>query len=304
MHNLIVIAGPTAIGKSSTAIELAKKINAQIISVDCYQCYKYMDIGTAKATEEQLNKVKHFMVSEYEPTESLSVFEYAQKSKEIIKERIKHNDIILVGGSGLYIDSIVFDNYNFDECSTDTSYRTFLQKYAEENGKSALYEKLCEIDPDYAQTTHCNNIKRVIRALEYYHTTGKKMSENKTQRKLYYDNTKYFVLSLDRAILYPRINLRVDEMMDSGLLEEVKYLYEKYSECATQAFKAIGYAELISYLKGEISLENAVELIKQHTRNYAKRQYTWFRANNFARFVTLDGDENASDIANIIYGEL
>lgn len=304
MHKLIVIAGPTAIGKSSSAIELAKKLKAEILSVDCYQCYRYMDIGTAKATKEQLNSVKHYMVNEYEPTEALSVSEYAKKSKQIIDERIQHNDLILVGGSGLYIDGIVFDNYNFDDNSTDDDYRIFLQNYLSQNGKDALFSKLVSVDPEYAQITHCNNTKRVIRALEYYHTTGKKMSDNKPLRKWYYENTNYFVLSLNRDVLYPRIDMRVDEMLNSGLLNEVKELYSKYGESASQSFKAIGYSELIEYFNGEISYETAVELIKQHTRNYAKRQYTWFRRNPFSHWIELDGSESATDIANRIYGEI
>lgn len=298
--NTVVIAGPTAVGKSSAAIELSAFLNAQIVSADSYQCYKYMDIGTAKPTEEEQKKVKHYMIDVYYPNEKISVFDFAKDARENISKVTDKNNAIIVGGSGLYIDSIVFQNYNFKTQTVDFEYRAYLQNLASENGGDVLFKMLEEVDPEYALTTHKNNIKRIIRALEYYHSSKEKMSENKPDKKFVYENTSYFVLNMERDKLYSRINDRVDIMMQNGLLDEVSFLYSKYGDYAQNAFKAIGYAELISYIKGETNLSTAVELIKQHSRNYAKRQYTWFRRNKEACWIDVDDNDTGITVAKKI----
>lgn len=298
--NIVVIAGPTAVGKSSTAIELSKKINAEIVSADSFQCYKYMDIGTAKPTRAELEKVRHHMIDVYMPNESPGVFDYASDAKAIIEKKLAEKNIILVGGSGLYIDSIIFQNYNFEEATVDAEYRKKLQKIADECGGNVLFEMLEKCDPEYAKLTHRNNVKRVIRALEFFYSSGKRMSENKPEKKFAYKNTSYFVLGMDRNILYDRINKRVDEMMENGLVDEVSALYNEFGESASDAFKAIGYAELIAYIKGETDLYSAAELIKQHSRNYAKRQYTWFRRNPEAIWINVEESDSSETIAKKI----
>ncbi len=298
--NVIVIAGPTAVGKSSTAIALSRLINAEIVSADSFQCYKYMDIGTAKPTKAELAEAQHHMIDSYMPNEALSVFEFAKAAKSVIKKRLREKNIILVGGSGLYIDSIIFQNYNFEEKTVDNEYRESLQRIAAANGEDVLFKMLEERDPEYAKLTHRNNTKRIIRALEFYHSSGKKMSENRCEKKFVYPNTSYFVLGMDRNILYNRINARVDKMMADGLLDEVASLYSGFGESAANAFKAIGYAELISYIKGEADLLSATNLIKQHSRNYAKRQYTWFRKNSEAVWIEVDENYTSEKIAKKI----
>ena len=301
MRSLTVIAGPTAVGKSASSVIVAKKSSSVIVSADAFQCYRKMDIGTAKSTASEMGGVPHHMIDVYEPTRRVSVSDYASDAIKVLDGLGEDESAVIAGGSGLYIDSIVFSSYSFEGGEPDEDYRSELRDYARQNGNESLWERLKETDPAYAALTHPNNVKRVIRALEYHHSTGMRMSEQKRERTFRYPSSRYFVLELDREHLYPRIDERVDRMMDAGLLEEVRSLYEYCGyDRDLPSLKAIGYSELISYLEGETDLENAVELIKRHSRNYAKRQYTWFRADPLCEWITLREDMGPSDIAELI----
>ncbi len=277
--NVIVIAGPTACGKTALAMEVAKLMNCDIVSVDSVQCYKYFDIGSAKPTREMLRQVKHYMIDEYSPEQEVNVYDYSQKAVDYIRNILAEGkSAVLCGGSGLYIDSIVYDSYNFN-ATEDESYRIELCKEADTFGAAYLYDKLLSIDPEYAAKTHKNNVKRVIRALEYYHVSNKKMSDNVQEKHFRFPKTYYFALNSERNELYKRIDERVDEMLQNGMKEETQYLYDKYYKTNCGVFNSIGYKEFVDVFAGRMSIEQAVNLIKQHSRNYAKRQYTWFRAN-------------------------
>ncbi|MBR2781323.1 MAG: tRNA (adenosine(37)-N6)-dimethylallyltransferase MiaA [Eubacteriaceae bacterium] len=301
MKSLTVIAGPTAVGKSASSVIVAQKSSSVIVSADAYQCYRKMDIGTAKSTAEEMGGVPHRMIDIYEPTSRISVSDYAADAVKILDSLGEDESAVVVGGSGLYIDSIVFSSYSFEAGEPNEAYRSELRDYAVQNGNERLWERLRQTDPAYAQITHPNNVKRIIRALEFHHATGMRMSEQKKERTFRYPSTRYFVLDLDRAFLYPRIDERVDRMMEAGLLEEVRDLYEYCGyDRSLPSLKAIGYSEIISFLEGERDLESAVELIKQHSRNYAKRQYTWFRADPLCEWIGLSPQMGPEDIADII----
>lgn len=275
-----VIGGPTGVGKTSISIKLAKQINGEIISADSMQIYKCMDIGTAKVTEAEAEGVKHHLIDIREINEEYSVAEFSQDAREIIKDIIsrgKHP--IIVGGTGLYLNSLIY-GINFEE-NIDLEFRNKLEKEIEGNPKKLeeLYSKLKEIDIETAEKISSIDSRRIIRALEIFETTGKTKSivEKENREKL--DDLKFqlFVLNMDRDDLYHRINVRVDKMLEEGLLEEVKNLEGKFSKTSAQA---IGYKEVVSYLQNEIDYKEMVEIIKQRSRNYAKRQFTWFRKNN------------------------
>ncbi|MBO4360967.1 MAG: tRNA (adenosine(37)-N6)-dimethylallyltransferase MiaA [Eubacteriaceae bacterium] len=301
MRSLYVIAGPTAVGKSASSVILARGTDSVIVSADAYQCYRRMDIGTAKSTLNEMGGVPHYMIDVYEPTESIRVSRYASDASGILGSLGEEGRAVIVGGSGLYIDSIVFSSYSFEGGEPDEAYRDKLREYAAQEGNERLWERLKEADPEYAALTHPNNVKRVIRALEYHHSTGEKMSCRKKERVFRYPGTRYFVLDLDRQYLYPRIDERVDRMLSSGLVEEVRTVYEYCGyDRSLPSLKAIGYSEIIAYLEGETSLDYAVELVKQHSRNYAKRQYTWFRSDPLCEWITLTPDMGAQDIAELI----
>lgn len=301
MKSLTVIAGPTAVGKSACAVKLAKMNPSVIVSADAYQCYRMMDIGTAKTTPGEMEGIPHRMIDVYDPRELISVSDYAADAVGILDGLGSDEAAILVGGSGLYIDSIVFSSYSFEGGEPDDEYRSALGDYARQRGNESLWELLREKDPEYAASTHPNNVKRVIRALEFFRSTGMKMSSQKRERTFRYPATRYFVLELDRQYLYPRIDERVERMLEAGLAEEVKSLYEYCGhDRSLPSMKAIGYSEIISYLEGEISFETAVELIKQHSRNYAKRQYTWFRSDPLCEWISLEADMDAGDITQLI----
>lgn len=277
MKKVLAIVGPTAVGKTSLSIELAKTFPAEIISGDSMQVYRGMDIGTGKATMEEMGDIPHYMLDIKNPDEDFSVAEFkshVQRHIEDISERGKTP--IIVGGTGLYIRSVLYD-YDFTERKRDAELTKRLEKFVHENGVIPLYEKLTKIDSEQAKKIHPNNYRRVIRALEVYETTGLTMSEYHAQQKNepLYD---YLIIGLemDRTILYKKINERVDEMIASGLVEEVTNLYNAGLENA-QAMKAIGYKEIIPYIKGELTLDESIQLLKRNTRRYAKRQFTWFK---------------------------
>lgn len=276
---LIILTGPTAAGKTSLSIELAKSIGGEIISADSMQVYKKMDIGTAKIRPEEMQGVPHYLIDELDPSEEFNVVSFVEKSKEAMKKIYAAGHIpIIVGGTGFYIQALLYD-IDFSQHEEKESYRKELEQLAIEKGKEYLYEILKKKDPEYAQLVHFNNVKKVIRALEYYKETGQKLSEhNKEQRQKESPyNFAYFVLYHDRDILYDRINQRVDSMMEQGLLFEVKKLVEEGYTKNLVSMQGLGYKEFFDYFDGRMTLEETVEKIKRDTRHFAKRQLTWFR---------------------------
>lgn len=291
---LILIAGPTASGKTKTSVLLAKAIGGEIISADSMQIYKGMDIGTAKVTPEEMEGVPHFMIDEWEADFPCNVATFKEKVKCYIEAIYQRGHIpIIVGGTGFYINAILYDT-NFEETDADTVYREALLERAQKEGAKALHDELRLVDPISAEAIHPNNVKRIIRALEYYKETGipisshnAKEKEKRKQDESPYDYT-FFVLTMERQLLYDRINKRIDQMMEMGLLEEVKYFYENgYSE-KLPSMKAIGYKEFFPYFKGQADLESCIENLKQNTRHYAKRQLTWFRNQTSPIFIEVD----------------
>ena len=276
---LIVIGGPTACGQTGFSIKLAKEIGGEIISADSMQVYRYMDIGTAKVTPEEADGVPHYLIDEFDPDEEYNVMLFQQKAKAYMEQIWAKGKVpILVGGTGFYINALLYDN-DFTETDNDTSYREECYRLAQEQGPEVLYERLKEIDPEYAAIMHANNVKRVTRALEYHYLTGQKFSEHNAEQKE--KETPYdaavIILSMDREKLYERIELRIDIMMEQGLLEEVKGLLEKGYTPELVSMQGIGYKEFIPYFNGECTLEEAVTQLKTNTRRFAKRQLTWFR---------------------------
>ena len=275
---LIVIAGPTACGKTDISIDLAEKIGGEIISGDSMQVYKYMDIGTAKATKEEMRGIPHYLVDELYPDEEYNVMLFQQNAKQYMEGIYSRGHIpIIVGGTGFYINALVYDN-DFSE-EEESEIRKELYAVAENEGAEKLHAMLAEVDPEYAANIHHNNVKRVARALEYYRLTGEKMSEhnkNAKEKETPY-NLAFFVLNMDREKLYERINLRVDIMINNGLEQEVRKLIEMGYSPELVSMQGLGYKEFIPYFNGEISLEQVVDDIKKYTRRFAKRQLTWFR---------------------------
>ena len=298
---LVVVAGPTASGKTRLAIELSKLINGEIVSADSMQIYKYMDIGSAKPTAEERSEVRHHLIDFLEPEEEFSVADYTEKAHEVMSQITASGKMpVMCGGTGLYISSVVND-VTFGQTDADYSMRTELQKYAEKNGNEALLKMLGEFDPVSAERLHPNNLRRIIRAIEFYKVTGTAISEHQEMTKQCesrYDPVM-FCINHDRRKLYERINSRVDMMLEEGLLDEVKALMDMGYTKALNSMKAIGYKELIDYFNGETTLDAAVELIKQSSRRYAKRQLTWFRRDE--RIIWLDSE---SDILNEAYKEV
>ena len=277
---ILALVGPTAVGKSSLAIRLAKELNAEIISCDSMQIYRGMDIGTAKATKEEMDGVRHHLIDILDPDESFSCADYASLAKEAIKDISSRGKLpIFCGGTGLYLDSVI-KIPSFCDTAKDASYRNELEKFALENGNSALHAMLADIDPESALSTHENNVKRVIRALEIYKCTGVTKSEWDRRSRLTpppYDAQVFFLTYENKDLLYKRIEERVDIMLDTGLLDEARALYERGALSADKtASGAIGYKEFIPYFKNESSLEECIAALKLSTRHYAKRQLTWF----------------------------
>jgi len=289
---LIILTGPTSVGKTGLSIRLAKAVNGEIISADSMQVYKGMDIGTAKITKDEMNGVKHYLIDCLDPDETLSVALFQKLAKEAMEEIYEKGKIpVIVGGTAFYIQALLYDIDFNEEDEDDNSYRNELYQIAEtEEGKISLHNQLREIDPEYAQSVHYNNAKRVIRALEYFEHTKEKFSVyNKKQKEKssQYDFC-YFVLNDKRESLYANINKRVDIMMEMGLLEEVKSIYEKNYDKNLTAMQAVGYKELFAYFDKEATLEEAVDMIKQNTRHLAKRQLTWFRKERDVIWVNKD----------------
>lgn len=279
MKPLVILAGPTAVGKTELSIRLAKRINGAIISADSMQVYKYMDIGSAKIMPDEMEGVKHYLIDELDPSDEFNIVRFQQMAKDALKEIYANGQIpIVAGGTGFYIQALLYD-IDFTHQDSDEAFRKEMADYAAEYGAEALHEKLKEIDPVSYKTIHENNTKRVIRALEYYRMTGQPISAHNEQehQKVSPYNFAYFVLTDDRKHLYDRIDYRVDLMMKKGLVDEVKNLYDMGYHKDMVSMQGLGYKELLSYLDGECSLEEAVYIIKRETRHFAKRQLTWFR---------------------------
>lgn len=290
-NKLIAVAGPTASGKTALAVELAKKLDGEVVSCDSMQIYRHMNIGTAKPTEEEKCGVVHHMIDIIEPWESYSVAAYVENARGCIDDILKRGKIpILAGGTGLYMDSVL-KNTSFTEFETDMDYRRQLQQMAETKGELAVHNMLKEKDPEAAEKIHPNNVKRVIRALEVCQATGKTFTQVNLEsvREAAYDSL-VFGLCWDREILYSRINKRVDIMMENGLADEVRQLTEMGLRSDHTAMQAIGYKELVQHFEGRLTLDEAVEKIKQESRRYAKRQMTWFRRNPEINWIMLQND--------------
>ncbi|MCR1933112.1 tRNA (adenosine(37)-N6)-dimethylallyltransferase MiaA [Clostridium tepidum] len=304
MINLLIITGPTAVGKTDISIKLAKKLNGEIISADSMQIYKYMDIGSAKITKEEMNGVPHHLIDVVEPHEEFNVASFKTLAERSIKDIWSRGKLpIITGGTGLYINSLIY-NYDFTDADRDENYRNYLTELANDKGKEYVHSLLKDIDKESYEKLYPNDLKRIIRALEVYKITGKSISEyTKENEKKLYDipyNINYFVLNMNREILYDRINKRVDIMIDKGLIEEVKKLKSMGYTPDMQSMKGIGYKEILFYLNGDISLNEAIYLIKKGSRNYAKRQLTWFRKDKRAIWVDKDKYSSEEEIVDKI----
>ena len=299
---VFAIVGPTAVGKTALAIELAKKYNGEIISSDSMQIYRGMDIGTAKPTKKELSAVPHHLIDIKNPDENFSCADYQALAKSIINDIIKRGKTpIFCGGTGLYLDSVLEIPF-FAEVSKDEKYRLYLEELADKIGADGLHKMLREIDPESAEAIHKNNIKRVIRALEIYKATGKTKSElDKESKKLTppYESCVFFLCAKDRELLYKRIEKRVDLMLDEGLLDEAKRLYDK----GFTSFGAIGYKEFIPYFEGTASLSLCIDELKKATRHYAKRQLTWFSRHESYHKIYIDECDPFSYACDIIEGK-
>ena len=302
-EKVIVICGPTASGKTALSIELAKKINGEIISADSMQIYKDMNIGTAKPTEEEKQGIEHYLLDFVSPEERYSVAQYKQDAKNAIREIIKKGKVpIIVGGTGLYVDSLIYE-IEYGEIKVDEEYRQQLEKIVEEKGLDELYNRAMKIDPEAMKKISVNDKKRIMRVLEIYKATGKTKTQQELESKknpVEFDY-KVFAINWDREKLYQRINKRVDIMIEDGLVEEVKNILQKYDNFPT-AMQGLGYKEVVDYINGIYSKEEMIEKIKMETRRYAKRQLTWFRKNK--QTIWLEGTNDIQNNIDIILNSL
>lgn len=308
---LIILTGPTAAGKSALSISLAKSIQGEIISADSMQVYRHMDIGSAKITPAQMEGVPHHLINILEPTEEFHVVRFQCLAKEAMEQIYRAGKIpILVGGTGFYIQSVLYD-IDFTETNEDEALRDQLEKFAREEGSEALFERLRRIDPKSCEIIHANNIKRVIRAIEFYEKTGKPISEH---NEMQHEKSSpyqfvYFVLTDDRAKLYEKIDSRVDEMLNAGLLTEVERLRDMGCTKEMVSMQGLGYKEILEYLEGDCTLEAAVYRIKRDTRHFAKRQLTWFRRERDVTWISRedfrkDVSETAQSLTSVKEDEL
>ena len=299
---ILAIAGPTASGKTALSIEMAKRYNGEIVSCDSMQIYKFMNIGTAKPTKEEMDGIPHYMIDEISPDESFSVVQYVERARGYIDDILSRGKLpVLVGGTGLYLDSVI-NNTKFSDGESDEEYRNELYALAEKEGNGAVHKLLQEIDKESAEKIHENNLRRVIRALEIYKTTGKTMTQvnlESVQEPLY--DSLIIGLDVERQMLYERINRRVDIMISDGLLDEVREIMKMGINKDTTAMQAIGYKELVSYFEGHCTLDEAIEKIKQESRRYAKRQMTWLRRNEKINWIVLQNDYNYDKIVKQSY---
>jgi tRNA dimethylallyltransferase len=307
-QKLLVLIGPTAVGKTKLSIELAHQFNGEIISGDSMQIYKGMDIGTAKIKQEEMEGIPHHLIDILDPSENFSVAEFQTLVRAKINEISQRGKFpMIVGGTGLYIQSVIYD-YQFSSAPGDEAFRLQLEARAKEIGNDVLHQELMMVDPKYAAQIHPNNVRRVIRALEVYHSTGKSISEiqKEQQPDLLYE-TALVGLTMEREMLYDRINARVGLMIKDGLIDEVEHLYQSgLRDC--QSIQAIGYKELYDYFNGLVSLEDAIDNLKQNSRRYAKRQLTWFRNKIDVKWFdmtdTSDFSKKITEISRFIEGKL
>ncbi len=293
---LVILTGPTAVGKTALSVRLARKIGGEIISADSMQVYRGMDIGSAKVSREEMEGIPHYLIDVLDPREPFHVAGFQEMAREAMEKIYAAGHIpVIVGGTGFYIQALVYD-IDFTETAEDRGYRAELERTAEEKGNGWLYRQLEEADPEYAAQNHPNNRKRIIRALEYIHLTGEKFSlhneEERGKESPY--QFAYFVLTMDRDRLYQRINIRIDQMMEAGLVDEVRRLMEMGCRRGMTSMQGLGYKEILDCLAGETTLDEAVEILKRDTRHYAKRQLTWFRRERDVIWVDKDqfsGDE-------------
>lgn len=301
MENLLIITGPTGIGKTEISLKLANKYKGEIISSDSMQIYKKLDIGTAKVDLDKTD-IPHHMVDILEAHENFSVADFKFKAKEIISDINRRGGLpILVGGTGLYINSIVY-NLDFTETKADYEYRDELRKILEEKGSEFLYNKLFNLNKDMAEKIHPNNGQRIIRALEILKSGNEKENNFRQENKDY--NLIFIGLNMDRERLYERINRRVDKMIELGLVDEVRSLLDEGLDKNSQSLKAIGYKEVILYLDGEIEYSEMVDLIKKNSRHYAKRQLTWFRRDGRIKWFDRESDSLLEEIESYINSKL
>ena len=300
MDKIICIVGPTASGKTGLAIELAKKIDAEIISADSMQIYKGLNVGTAKVTEEEAQGIPHHIIDVCSPEEKFSVADFKDLCYDTIKEiKSRGKNVIIAGGTGLYVNAVVY-NMNFTEEGADEDYRKELEKIAQEKGKEYLHNMLREIDPETADEVHVNNVKRVIRAIEFAKKTNKLKSTHIQEEKDRISNQKseyefvVFCIEQERQYLYDRINLRVDLMLKDGILEEARKVYDMKLPQDNTCMQAIGYKEFFPYFEGKASIEECIDTLKKETRHYAKRQMTWF--NNKLNSIKLDGSKSKDEL--------
>ncbi|WP_071461180.1 tRNA (adenosine(37)-N6)-dimethylallyltransferase MiaA [Bacillus massilinigeriensis] len=306
-QKLIVLIGPTAVGKTSLSIMLGKKYSAEIISGDSMQVYRGLDIGTAKIYPEETENIPHHLIDIKDPKDSFSAAEFQSLVREKITEIASRGNLpMIVGGTGLYIASAITD-YAFTEAPGNPEFRKMLENEAEKFGNNVLHKKLCQIDPEGAGNIHPNNVRRVIRALEIYHETGMTAGEYRSRQEpepLY--DTALIGLDMDRSLLYERIDSRVDMMVEEGLIEEVRKLYESgLKDC--QSIQAIGYKELYEYFEGKVSFDEAISNLKQNSRRYAKRQLTWFRNKMDVEWFDMsqqDIEKKFAEISIYIEGKL
>lgn len=276
---MIILTGPTAVGKTKASIALAKSIGGEIISADSMQVYKDMDIGSAKIRPEEMQGVPHYLIDELNPDEEFHVVRFQEMAKQAMEKIYANGHVpIVVGGTGFYIQALLYD-IDFTESNEDSAYREELEQIAKERGAEYLHEELRKVDEKSAETIHANNVKRVIRALEFFKQTGQKISEHNEAERAKESPYAfcYFVLTDERSNLYDRIDKRVDQMMQDGLLEEVKRLRERGYTKDMVSMQGLGYKELFAYLDGACTLEEAIYILKRDTRHFAKRQLTWFR---------------------------
>lgn len=290
LPRICILAGPTAVGKTDLSLALARNLCGEIISADSAQVYKYMDIGTAKLKGSEMQGIKHYMIDEVTPEKDFSVAHFRDRAKEYILDINERGHLpIITGGTGLYINSLL-DNLDFTESISDEPFRKEMQELAEENGSAYVHAMLETVDPQSYKKLHPNDLRRAIRAMEVYRHTGKPISyfqeESKKQPPRY--NYAFIMLSMDRARLYERIEQRVDIMLQQGLVEEVKGLLDMGYSSSLNSMQALGYKEISSYLRGDITLEEATRILKRDTRHYAKRQLTWFRRDQRLYWLEMD----------------
>ena len=300
---LVVLTGPTSVGKTALSIDLAKRINGEIVSADSIQVYKGMDIGSAKITKEEMRGVKHYLIDVLEPTKEFNVAIFKEMAIKAMEEIYNRGRIpIITGGTGFYIQAVLYD-IDFPKTESDGSYRASLEAFAKENDVQALHDKLKEVDEQAAKEIHPNNVKRVIRALEFYKESGgKQISKHNEIERLKESPYQfaYLVLNKDRQALYKQIEKRIDMMLDAGLIEEVAHLKEIGCTKEMVSMQGLGYKEILSYLNGECTLDEAIYLLKRDTRRFAKRQLTWFRREKDVDFINKDEYLNESEVLDKI----